>query len=399
MADGRASADPMRQPGATREDPTMSIHLFPEPVERIAVLRALQLGGLLCAIPALRALRTAFPGAHITLVGLPSARELLGRYAYVDELVPFPGFPGLPEREPDIAALPGFLQHAQAQRYDLAVQMQGSGELANPLTIALGAKLNAGFHPLLGWCPDPARFVPWPERGSEVLRWLRLLQYLGIAARGEQLEFPLLPRDLHAYGKLARHHALQPRRYACVHPGARMPSRRWPAERFAQVGDWLAGQGCHVVITGTAEQLPLAREVAELMRAPSLVLAGSTALGTFAALLAQACLLVCNDGGASQLAAALRVPSVVISSGADVERWAPLDSDRHRVLHHPVICRPCTHYSCPFGHPCALAVDPQAVMREAAALLLRSPVTLCEPAGAAGTDRWKDCRGLQNLHV
>ena len=178
-----------------------------------------------------------------------------------------------------------------------------------------------------------------------------------------------------------------------------MPSRRWPVERFAQVGDRLAEQGYRVAITGSAQELPLARQVADLMRAPALVLAGSTALGAFGALLANARLLVCNDSGASQLSAALRVPSVVISSGGDAERWAPLDSDLHRVLHHPVICRPCTHFSCPFGHPCALAVEAEAVMREAAALLLRSPGPLTEPAAAAAEGGWKDCRGLQKLHV
>ncbi len=295
------------------------------------MLRALALGDLLCAVPALRAFRAAFPEAEIVLVALGWARAFAERFdRYVDGFLELPGFPGLAESEPRVDELPAFLSRAQAMRFDLAVQLHGSGAVTNPLAVLLGARRTAGFYTPGSYCPDEELFVPYPDAGHEIHRLLRLPEALGLPLRGDELEFPLTGADR---GELAGAAPTLARgTYACIHPGARLPSRRWPPERFAAVADVLAARGLDVVLTGSAGEAPLTREVAARMHAPALDLAGATSLGALAALLEGARLLVSNDTGVSHVAAALRVPSVVVVTASDPERWAPLDRELHRAV-------------------------------------------------------------------
>ena len=354
------------------------------PAPRVAVFRALQLGDMLCSIPAIRALRGSLPAAHITLIGLPWARVLVDRYPqYFHAFLEFPGHPGMPERPADLEAFPAFLEAARRARFDLAVQMHGDGTITNPLVALLGAEAVAGFYRPDGDCPEPAYFTPWPEHGHEIERLLGLTGFLGAPRGGEHLEFPLTAADEAELHTAAGIEALVGEPYVCVHPGSQLPSRRWPTDRFVAVADALAAEGMRVVLTGSTGEAPLTAAVARQMRAPVLDLAGRTSLGALGVLLRDARMLVCNDTGVSHIASALRVPSVVLASGSDVARWAPLDRTRHRTLWHDVACRPCSYVECPInGHPCATGVSVEAVIGEARALL-RTETRIGPPAQAA----------------
>ncbi len=300
---------------------------------RIAVLRALQLGDMLCAVPALRALRRSLPDAEIILVALAWARELAERFsAYVDDFFELPGYPGLPERQPDVAALPSFFADAHAREFDLVVQLHGSGEITNPLAVLLGGRRTAGYYRRGGFCPDPELFLPYPEEGPEPRRLLQLIEFLGLPHAGEELEFPLHERDRNALAALPEARRLRPRGYVCVHPGARADSRRWKPESFGSVADELTRRGLQIVLTGLDGERALTERVAHAMSTRAIDLAGRTDLGALAALLADARLLIANDTGVSHLAAALGVPSVVVFTSSDCARWAPLDVRRHRTV-------------------------------------------------------------------
>ncbi len=303
-------------------------------VERIVLLRALHLGDFLCSVPALRALRERFPKAEITLVGLPWARELVTRYSYVDVFLEFPGYRCLEGVGWSPARSWDFFQQARAAEYDLAIQMHGDGSKSNRFVAQLGAKATVGYR-----TPEETGRglldleLQMRPREHEIARCLRLVEALGAAGTPE-LEFRITLADWLEIEAVAEQTGLDlGRPMIAVHPGAKDPARRWPAERFAATASRLAPElGAQVVITGGAGEVPLAEQVASSVAAPTFVLAGRTSIGGLAALLATQKLLVTNDTGVSHLAAAVRTPSVVLFGPTDPARWAPLDARRHRAV-------------------------------------------------------------------
>lgn len=303
-------------------------------LHRIAVFRALNLGDLLCAIPAMRALRAECPEADITLIGLPGMADFARRFSrYFTSFASFPGAPGLPEQPFDREALLRFLIREKDLHYDLVLQMHGKGSVTNPLACMLPATHYAGFHEPGEFCPDPELFIPYPDDIPEVRRHLRLIEHLGLRTFGEALEFPVSEKEWESFDSLAALHGFGSANFVCVHPGARDMRRWWSPGKFAQVADALAEKGNTVIFTGTAGETGVVAAVRAQMKQRSIDLSGKTDLGVLAALIARARLLVSNDTGVSHIAAAMGTPSVIIFLASDPVRWAPLDSEIHYAIH------------------------------------------------------------------
>lgn len=302
-------------------------------IRRLVVFRALQVGDMLCAVPALRALRAALPETRITLVGLPWAEQFAHRFhKYIDDFIAFPGHAAFPEQAVNEAMIPVFYEEMQKREYDLALQMHGSGQISNQIVGAFDAKKIAGC--IAGAASESAfdrqAFLCYPERGSEPERLLQLIEFLGAPAQGTHLEFPLAEPDWRELEDSGLAAGLLPGSYICVHPGARIRAKCWPPQRFAAIADKLAEEsGLTVVLTGSAKESDLTSAVAANMRHKAVNAAAPISLGAMAALMSEARLLVCNDTGVSHIAAGLRLPSVIVFSKADMERWAPLDRDLH----------------------------------------------------------------------
>ncbi len=344
---------------------------------RIAVVRALQLGDLLVAVPALRALRAGFPGAEITLIGLPWAAGFAHRFRrYLDRFVEFPGYPGIAEAPLAPARTLRFLDEQRAYGYDLVIQMHGSGRTSNPFALALGGRVTVGYYdPAQGDDAGLTLGAPYPDDRPEIFRNLGLTGLLGLPPRGLELEFPLYDGD-HAEAAVLLSRLPEPSRpYVGMHAGARAPARRWAPERFAAVADHLARRlGATIILTGGPDEVATAQAVAANMEEPALNVAGETSLGGLAALIARMDLFIGNDTGPCHIADALDVPSVTIFGPADHRRWAPLDATRHPIVRRPVGCSPCPYQECPIDHRCLEWIDPGMVIAAAETLLAKESI-------------------------
>jgi ADP-heptose:LPS heptosyltransferase len=304
----------------------------------VLLFRALPgVGDLLCAVPAMRAIRSLRPDVHVTLVTLPGTAPLASRFTrYLDEVVEFPGFPGLPDRRPDVRAIPSFLAAMHERRADLAIQLHGIGDRTNDIVGLFGARRTAGFYPRGTPPPEPARYLPWREAEHEIHRWLRLLGHLGLPSDDARLELPLVAdaeaqADAVLDDALGGHPAV---RLVVVHPGASIAVRRWSPRGFSTVIDRLVAAGSTVVLTGTSRERPITQLVRSMTANPDAVadLAGRTSLDALAAIVRRADLVVTNDTGVSHVAAAMATPSVVVFTDTDPVRWAPLDASLHHAI-------------------------------------------------------------------
>lgn len=290
-------------------------------VARIAVLRANSLGDLLFAVPALDALRAAYPSAEIVLLGRPwHAEFVVGRVEAVDRVEVAPDVEG--SRPADNA---DFFARMGKERFDLALQLHGGGRNSNPIVRRLGARVTAGLR-----TPDAEpldRWVPYIYYQSEVFRLLDAVETVGATPCGIEPRLCVLDRDRREADAAVEGDG---RPLVALHPGASEGRRRWPAARFAAVGDALASAGAQVVVTGTADEAELVDDVLDAMRCDSTGLAGRLSVGGLAGLLARCEVVVANDTGPLHVAAAVGAATVGVYWCGNLINAGAVSRVRHR---------------------------------------------------------------------
>lgn len=273
---------------------------------QLLVLRALKLGDLLVAVPALKGIRRAFPAHRLLYAAqdwLAEALELVGGF----ELLPTQGL------DRPLALEPGTV--------DVAVNLHGGGPESRARVEALGARRTIGH-------AGPTQDGPaWLDDLHERERWVRLLEWHGIEAdpADVRLARPSVPSSVPGA--------------AILHVGAAYGSRLWPADRFAEIASVLAATGHRVVFTGGNAEAARAADICRLAGLPAeAVLAGRLGLAAFAAAVAEAAVVISADTGAAHLASAYGTPSVVLFGPAPPEIWGPPPGP-HLVLTRPELRR------------------------------------------------------------
>jgi len=353
----------------------------PPPADRILILRLGAMGDVIRTLPSVAALRSIYPGAHLTWLVEPASAGVVDASGLVDEVLLFPRRPlveAIREGDPMGFArrLRRFVRVLRDRRFEVSVDFHGllkSGSLAwlsgapirfgYPVPIArefasLFANRQAGLHD-----PEAPRF----ERNAALVE--------AIAAGTKTPEAPLLVASPLAQARLtARLRATgreRSRDFVLLHPGSSVRARhkRYPAAGWAAVARELAASGREVWIAcgRNRHERSLAEDIVQRAHG-DLVLAPETrSFDDLLALQARAAVFVAADSGPLHAASLAGVPVVQLVGPTHPRQNAPWPASRSRRVRVPPPCAPCRG-GC--ARPVCMTAIPPALVVEAASELL-----------------------------
>ncbi len=350
---------------------------------RILLVRLREIGDVVFTTPAVHALRTRYPSAHITYIVEPHAAPVVASNPHIDELIVAPREPGVRGLANDIA-LGCSLRRRQ---FDVAIDFHG-GPRAGLITWLSGARERIGYE-IAGRSWIYTRRVPRPRalraRHSVENQW-DLLTALGIDAPDRGMH----PVEMTADGgvaaavdaRLAQAGVVLGDRVVVIHVSAGNPFRRWPLAHFIALAAGIAGEPhARIVLTsGPSERDAVARVVegaralVPVERGQRILSCGDFSLVELRALVDRAALYIGGDSGPLHIAATSRVPIVGVFGPTLPARSAPWRDPAIPSLSvepDALPCRPCDQRVCaPGDFRCLTTIDAQRVL-EAAIKCLR----------------------------
>ena len=338
-------------------------------VKRVLVFHLNQIGDLMFTLPALKALREAYPAAHITSVVRPYLAGLLSESGFVDEVHQRPPGP--------LHTAVGLGMDLRRHNPDLAVAFSQSATMALCARIS-GARHRVGYvdsqFPRLLTHRIQVRGIPSPEKVMRLVRGIGLepdkTDYVGLVPLSSQdrdhADQLLADADLWGDGPLI---ALAPGE------SSNRPYKAWTTAGFMDVAHRLQrDQFARLVVVGSESDRMLGYDIlGPVGTRQRCNLAGRTTPSQLAALLAKCDLLIGIDSGPMHVAAAMGRPVVALFGPTDPRRTGP-QGEGHEVIFHEQDCwRPCVHPVTPnCGHRnCMMAITPNEVMAAALRILAR----------------------------
>ncbi len=321
------------------------------------------------SLPALKALRTSFPGEELAVLARPWVADLYRLRPEVDRvIVEKVGGEHVGAGGPDRLA------------FDRALILPTSFRTAWSLArarIPVRIGYRGEFRRLLLTRSVPLRLAPGEH---QVFKHLRLAAAAGAA----EPPFPdtswgVSQREREAGRQVLLSAGWDGGPFVALHLASfAHAAKRWDLPRFARVVDSLAAElSLQAVLLGSASEEGMNREAASLVeRAHVTDLSGRSSLPEALGILAEAALFVGNDSGLSHLAAAAGTPTVVVFGPTDPDATRPWDGPRAdglpprvSVVRNAPLCAPCRFRVCPIDHACMDGVSVEAVLRAARAFL------------------------------
>ena len=295
--------------------------LPPKPQMSVLVIKPLALGDVLRATGFTAALRRGLPHARITFAVGDYAAPALTNNPDIDEIMPM-GMLGTPRRY-DAAEYRAFVRRLRERRFDAAFVLDRSPAMALlpyfariPYRIGLDSRLRGFAH---------TTRVPVGVEDNEVETYRSVARLAGLNPTDAACVFRPTQDDVEAARRLAEEFDLNSAALwvviapgGGVNPGAVDVTKRWPAERFAALADWLIQRrDARVCLVGSASDSPSIAAVLRAMSESATSLDGRTTFGQLGALIAGSDLFVGNDSASAQLALGVSTPSVTIFTATE----------------------------------------------------------------------------------
>ena len=317
---------------------------------RILVIGLSNIGDAVLMSPVIQILSERYPDAELTLLVGERARVVFDGDPRVHQLVTADRFEGALGRLRQIA----WLRRAHP---DVLIDLRHT---ALPLL----------WRPWWAWRyfrPVPSSVVHMRDRHLWRLR-MQDPQAINGAERAPSLW--IAPEDrAHAQRLLKRWSVEASKPLVIVCAGARSHTKRWYADRFAQVADRLiAEQGVEVVLTGEPDEAPIVHEVLGAMQQRAHSAASLTTLRQVAALMERAALVITNDSASLHVASSVGAPVIALFGPTDARKYGPR-GPRSRVIRRRLFCAPCEQSLCRFSHECMRFISIDEVVTAARELL------------------------------